>query len=292
MTRCFLLLVMIVAQVDYRDMSNISRKIAVFALLAVLVMAATAVDAFPYQIGDYKVDVTVRNSAMNLIAGIKVALYRYDKATILVEAAAAGYQTLTYRLAIRENQTYYKIDLVLADPVRRVQVVDHNDRLIEAAYVRLEQYGFPSDHYGITAYIPVQMWPSAVSERVEIFDSFWGMPLKKTCEITQVDEFYCVKLSMTRKSLKWSGKDLYVSFKTSAPAQAPALAARLATLEKIVVSNAYPAGSEESLTLYLAENFSAEELSACGNPLPASLEKLTALRSRFAELHHENPKIF
>lgn len=287
-----MLLVLVLAQVDYRDMRKNLRKITILALLAVLVMMTAAVDAFPYQIGDYKVDVTVRNSAMNLIAGIKVALYRYDKSTILVEAAAAGYQTLNYRLAIREDQTYYKIDLVLADPLRRVHVVDHNDRPIEAAYVRLEQFGFPSDHFGVTAYIPVQMWPSALSERVDIFDSFWGMPLKKTCEITQVDEFYCVKLSMTRRSLKWSGKDLYVSFKTSAPAQAPALAARLATLEKIIGTDTYPAGSEEAMALYLADNFSTDELSDCGIALPASLERLTALRSRFAELHRENNEIF
>ncbi len=280
------------ARVDYRDMSNNLRKITVLTLLAVLVMAGGIAQAFPYQLGDYKVDVTVRNSAMNLIAGIKVALYRYDKATILVEAAAAGYKTLTYKMAIRENQFYYKTDLVLADLDRRVRVVDHNDRPIAAAYVRLEQYGFPSDHYGITAFIPVQMWPSALSERVEIFDSFWGVPLKKTCEITQVDEFYCVKLSMTRKSLKWSGSDLFVAFRTTAPTQTPALAARLTTLDKIAAGNGYPAGCEESLSEYLCKNFSTDDLAATGSRLPAGLAKLMRERTRFAELHRETPENF
>ncbi len=268
------------------------KKITFLALLAVLVMAGGIAQAFPYQLGDYKVDVTVRNSAMNLIAGIKVALYRYDKATILVEAAAAGYKTLTYKMAIRENQFYYKTDLVLADLDRRVHVVDHNDRPIAAAYVRLEQYGFPSDHYGITAFIPVQMWPAALSERVEVFDSFWGVPLKKTCEITQVDEFYCVRLSLTRKSLKWSGSDLYVSFKTTAPAQTPALAARLATLDKISATSDYPAGCEEALCEYLCKNFSADDLAASHRQLPAGLAKLMQARARFSEVHRENLENF
>lgn len=268
------------------------RKIARLVLVAALVMAAGMLQAFPYQIGDYRVDVTVRNAAMNLIAGIKVNLYRYDKATILVEALAAGYQSLTYRLPIRENQTFYKIDLVMQDLERNIHVVDHNERPIDAAYVRKEQYGFPSDHYGITAYIPVKMWPSAVAARVEVIDTFWGVPLKKTCEITQVEEFYCVKLSITRKSLKWSGKNLLVVFRTSVPASAATVAARLGTLEKIVQGDSYPAGCEESLASYLADTFSADELAESRAVLPGSLAHLMQARARFAEVHRENLENF
>ncbi len=268
------------------------RKIVNLALFAVLVMAAATLQAFPYELGDYKVDVTVRNVAMNLVAGIKVALYRYDKATILVEAAAAGYKTLTYKLSVRENQFIYKIDLVLADLERRVHIVNHNNKIIASAYVRLEQYGFPSDHYGITAFIPVKEWPSAVAARVDIFDNMWGVPLKKTCEITQVDEFYCVKLSMTRKSLKWTGKDLLVTFKTTAPASPAAVVARVNTLQKIVAGDTYPAGCEESLAEYLCSNFSAEDLEASQSNLPSSLAKLMQTRARFAEVHNEKAENF
>jgi hypothetical protein len=273
-------------------MGNYLRKIVNLAMLTVLVMAAVTVQAFPYELGDYKVDVTVRNAAMNLVAGIKVALYRYDKATILVEAAAAGYKTLTYKLPVRENQFVYKIDLVLADLARRVHIVNHNNKIIASAYVRLEQYGFPSDHYGITAFIPVKEWPVAAAARVEIFDSMWGVPLKKTCEITQVDEFYCVKLSMTRKSLKWTGKDLMVTFRTTAPASPAAVMSRVGTLEKIVAGDAYPAGCEESLAEYLCSNFTPEDLESGQVALPSSLAKLMQARARFAEAHRENLENF
>ncbi len=273
-------------------MGNNLRKIVNLLLLTVLVMAAGVVQAFPYELGDYKVDVTVRNAAMNLVAGIKVALYRYDKATILVEAAAAGYKTLTYKLPVRENQLIYKIDLVLADLDRRVHIVNHNDKVIASAYVRLEQYGFPSDHYGMTAFIPVKEWPAAVAAHVEIFDSMWGVPLKKTCEITQVDEYYCVKLSMTRKAFKWSGKDLFVAFRTSAPASPAAVVARVNTLQKIVSGDTYPAGCEESLAEYLCNNYSSEDFESSQSALPSSLAKLMQARARFAEVHHENCEKF
>ncbi len=273
-------------------MGNYIQKIAALTLLAALVMFAGAAQAFPYQLGDYRVDVTVRNHAMNLISGIKVALYRYDKATILVEAAANGYKTLKYKLPIRENQFIYKIDLQLADVERRLHVVDHNDRVIASAYIRKEQYGFPSDHYGITAYIPVQVWPSAVAARVDVFDSFWGAPLKKSCEITTVEEFYCVKMTITRKALKWSGSDLYVTFRTTAPAQPQAVEARLATLDKIMTGESYPAGCEEALSEYLSDNFAADELSLSRNELPSSLAKLMQTRARFAEVHNEKVENF
>lgn len=264
----------------------------VVSLLAVLVFMAGACFAFPYEMGEYKVDVTVRNSAMNLIPGIKVALYRFDKATILIEAVAAGYQRQTYKMAIRENQFYYKHDMVLPDPEREIVIVDHNDKVISSAYIRKDQYGFPGDHYGVTAYIPVQMWPDPVAARVDVFDSFWGVPLKKSCEITQVEEFYCVKMSITRKALKWGGSRLAVVFRTSKPASPAAVSSKLARLETILAGNDYPAGAEEAMACYLSENYSLEELTSMGCELPGTLRRLVDTRTRFAEVHHENYKNF
>lgn len=269
-------------------MKKYNHCIIIPCLLALLVLVAGTCSAFPYQMGDFKVDVTVRNSAMNLIPGIKVALYRYDKASILVEATASGYQRKTYLVNIRENQFYYKCDLQLADPEKRITVVDHNNKVIESAYVRMDQYGFQADHYGITAFIPVKMWSEALAPKVEVFDSFWGMPLKKTCEISQVEEFYCVKLSLTRKSLKWCGSDLMVTFRTSMPVNPNAITTRLDLLNKIPGNSKFPDGSEEALTCYMAENFSAEDLIATGYELPTSLGKLVDARQRFSELHREN----
>lgn len=255
-------------------------------------MLAGSCWAFPYQIGDYNVDVTVRNSAMNLIPGIKVKLYRYDSSTVIVEAAATGYRTRVYHLPIRENQFHYKLDLTLEDPPRKVYVVDHNNQPIAAAYVRLEQFGFPADHFGITAFIPTKMWPQALASKVEVFDTSWGVPRKKSCEITQIEEFYCVKLSMTRKALKWSGPELLVTFKTSAPARVGVVEQRLARLQNISSAAGQVNNDEESLALYLAGNFSAETLCETNIAMPPCLAKLLHTRKRFAELHRENSQNF
>lgn len=272
----------------HQSMKRFNNVSILACLIAVLVFVSGTCFAFPYQMGDYKVDVTVRNSAMNLIPGIKVALYRYDKSTILVEAAAAGYQRKTYKLSIHENQFYYKTDMMLADPEKRITVVDHNNKVIESAYIRTEQYGFPADHYGITAYIPVKMWSEALAPKVEVFDSFWGMPLKQTCEISQVEEFYCVKLSLARKSLKWCGSDLMVTFRTSMPVNPDVIARQLDLLKKTSGNSQFPDGSEEALTCYMAETFSVDDLIATGNELPQSLDRLIDARQKFAELHREN----
>lgn len=287
-----MLLVKLLLPGDHRSMGSCLRKNSLPFLLALLVMLAGSCWAFPYQIGDYNVDVTVRNSAMNLIPGIKVKLYRYDSSTVIVEAAATGYRTRVYHLPIRENQFHYKLDLTLEDPPRKVYVVDHNNQPIAAAYVRLEQFGFPADHFGITAFIPTKMWPQALASKVEVFDTSWGVPRKKSCEITQIEEFYCVKLSMTRKALKWSGPELLVTFKTSAPARVGVVEQRLARLQNISSAAGQVNNDEESLALYLAGNFSAETLCETNIAMPPCLAKLLHTRKRFAELHRENSQNF
>lgn len=259
-------------------------------LLAVIVMLLVSTCsgfAIPYQAGKYKVDVAVRNSAMNLIPGIKVGCYQYDAKRLVVEVSASGYKYAKRIINIQENQTFYKCDFVLADLERKIFIVDHNDKVISSAYIREDQFGFPGDHYGITAYIPIVQWPSATMEKVDVFDSFWGVPLKKSCEISQIEEFYCVKLSITRKALKWSGSNLYVVFRTSQPSQQPALNRHLLQLKHLSTEEIIPPGAEESLAEYIAENYTSEEIENAGVAVPASLKWYLLAKKRFNELHRD-----
>ncbi len=243
--------------------------------------------AIPYDVGKYKVDVTVRNSAMNLIPNVKVYCSRYNSKNIAVEAYAAGYKSFGRLVAIQENQTLYKVDLVLQDLDREIFIVDHNDRPIESAYNRPDQFGFPGDHYGLTVYIPKLVWKHTGIDRVEVFDSFWGMPMKKSYEVTEIDEFYCVKLSVTRKSIKWSGSRLYVVFRTSAPVRPEVVSGHLRQLRELESDpEKYPAGSSEALTRYVIANFLEEAARSNGVP-PRSLQKAISLKLRFMELHGE-----
>ncbi|MDD2999237.1 MAG: hypothetical protein PHV05_09270 [Candidatus Riflebacteria bacterium] len=256
-------------------------------LILALLFVSALCHAVPYQVGKYRVDVTVRNSVMNLIPDVHVSCWRNGENTISIEAKASGYKTKYYQVDIQQNQFFYKRDLVLEDVDRNFYVVDHNQNIISSAYVRTEQYGFPANHYGITAFIPVVSWPGGLDKGVEVFDSFWGVPLKKKCEITKIEEFYCVKLSITRKSLKWSAPDLFVVFRTAEPVQGRALKSRVTRLCDIGLAPAeFPAGSEEALTAYIAETFSADDIAASEN-LPATLVAFMAAKQKFASLHRE-----
>jgi hypothetical protein len=256
-------------------------------MAAVLVMIAGAAFCLPYTTGKYKVDVTVRNSAMNLIPGVRVGLYQWDSRRLLVEVSSHGYQYNKKVIDIRENQTFYKCDLVLADLERSIHVVDHTDRPIASAYIRKEQYGYPGDHYGITVYIPIAEWPAAGQANVEVFDSFWGVPLKKSCEITTTEEFYCARMTITRKALKWSGADLCVVFRTGVQNSREVLQRHLMRLKKLGAEAEIPNGAEEALAGYIADNYGYAEIESAGVAVPASLKWLLLSKKRFSELHRE-----
>lgn len=254
-------------------------------IIVVLTFVASGVFAIPYQVGDYKLDVTVRNSAMNLIPDSKVSFYRYDQSSFIAEARATGYKSVTKRIEIKPNQFVYKTEFVLPDLERKLYIIDHNHKILAAAYLRTEQFGFPGNEYGLTAYIPVEMWDAA-QERVEVFDSFWGAPLKKTCLFEQIEGFHKVSLSITRKALKWSGSKIYVIFRTRDLPTPKAVARHLRQLDRLSTNPDCPPGSEEALTAYIYENFAADA-AALEEPLPAVYERYHSARARFSELHRE-----
>ncbi|MBU1107874.1 MAG: hypothetical protein KKB51_14470 [Candidatus Riflebacteria bacterium] len=254
-------------------------------IVALLLFVASSAFALPYQVGDYRFDVTVRNSAMNLVPSFKVSFYRYDQSSYVAEARGIGYKSVRKRIDIKPNQFIYKTEVVLPDLDRQLYVIDHNDGVLSAAYIRTDQFGFPGDHYGLTAYIPIEMWEPG-EQQVEVFDSFWGAPLKKSCAIEAIEGYYKVSLSITRKALKWSGSKIYVVFRTSAPAN-PRIARRhLKRLNQLSADASRPAGSEEALTAYIYNNFS-EQTADFSDPLSAVYAKYQAARQRFSQLHRE-----
>jgi hypothetical protein len=254
-------------------------------IIVILTFVASGVFAIPYQVGDYKLDVTVRNSAMNLIPDSKVSFYRYDQSSFIAEARATGYRSVSKRIEIKPNQFIYKTEVVLPDLERKLYIIDHNRKVLAAAYLRTDQFGFPGNEYGLTAYIPVEMW-DADAKSVEVFDSFWGAPLKKTCLFEQIEGFHKVSLSITRKALKWSGSKIYVVFRTKDLPAAPAVAGYLKQLEQLSANTDCPPGSEEALTSYIYENF-ANDAAALDTELPAVYQRYHAARARFSELHRE-----
>ncbi len=255
-------------------------------MAAVLFFVASVVSAIPYKVGDYTVDVEVRNMAMNLIVNAKVDCWLNGDRSITVKARAIGYQDAKRQVTIYPQQNFYKTDLTLLDVDHRVRIIDMNEQVISSAYARTDQYGVPGDQFGVTVFIPIEVWKRPIEKNVDIIEPFFGLPFKKTCEITQVDEFHQVRIQINRKALEWSEGDLVVMFNTRVPANPQILKKRLARIELLPNT---PAGEQARVQIceLIAESCSPEDLAALDQPLPESLEKLVAAARRFSELHRE-----
>ncbi len=241
--------------------------------------------AIPHKIGEYTIDIEVFNRAMNIIPKQKVSTYFIDSKRIAIKVKATGYKTLKYVLNINENQTLYKRDFILEDLERNFFVVDLNDSIIESAYIRQDQYGFEADEYGLTVFIPKADWPVPSSEKVELFDSFWGFPMKKSAEITPTDEFYQIKLRMTRKDLKWSGEDIFVVINNKKPSNLRSSEKYLKSLAKLESDKENGWMYVDQMAKFIAGNFNPDELNLEKAALPQSLNAIYSLKERFAEVH-------
>jgi hypothetical protein len=252
-----------------------------------MLLAASTAFAIPCKVGDFTVDVEVRNQAMNLIPDVKVKCYMVSDRNIMVKAKAPGYQTRTRKIYTQDNQSYYKTDLTLRDIDHRISIVDLNRRPIVSAYARTDQYGFGGNEFGITVFIPKAIWKNAQASEVEVLEPFWGLPFKKNCQITEVDEFYQVKLAISRDALDWSGGDLVVIFKTYVEKDLKILEDRIVSLANLPdVKNKDVIAC--SLSRFIADNYRVDELRHKFSSLPEPLETIVKDREKFNQLHREN----
>ncbi|GAB4285334.1 MAG: hypothetical protein Kow0029_32150 [Candidatus Rifleibacteriota bacterium] len=250
-----------------------------------LLTFSTALFAIPYHVGNYTVDVEVRNSAMNLVVDAKVHCYLNGNSSITIKAGATGYYDAKKKITLHENQFFYKVDIELRDLATRIYIVDINKEPIQSAYARTDQYGFPGNQFGMKIFIPVVDWQYANEKNVDVIEPFWGLPFKKTCEIRKVDEFYEVSIGIPREALEWSGGELIVVFKTGSPVNMAVLEDRICKLARINPKN------EElryRVSEFIAKSYSLHDLRAKYSELPQPLEAMTAQREKFNKLHREN----
>lgn len=263
------------------------RRIIAFKLMLLIMLALfmpAGAFAIPYKVGDYTIDVEVRNSAMNLIPNPKVNCWLNGNKSITIKARATGYLDAHRTITVYPNQFFYKADLTLKDLKTKVRIYDLNENPISSAYARTDQYGFPGDKFGLTVFIPTADWPNATSEAVDVIEPFWGLPYKKTCEIDTVDQFYRVRIAIPREALEWSGGDLYVLFRTKVPNRPEIIAKRVARLADLSANNPQ---ARLRLSEFLAKSYSITELRTACEILPCPLESLIQAREKFHRLHNE-----
>jgi hypothetical protein len=264
------------------------KRCGVLIGMALLVVWLTApVWAIPYAVGPYMVDVEVRNTIMVLIPDAKVSLSLSGSA-IRLKATAPGYVTGTYELSVKPNQKYYKYDFVLKDPVRKVVPTNFDLVRISSAYCHVDQYGFSPQVFGITVFIPRKVWAKPDPGSVRVYDPFWGVLPQGKVEIEIVEDFYRVRLAVTRKGYDWLSDTFAVMFGNLAKPGKPRLEAFLAPLHEPPTTG--PAvGQQRELAAYLSRHLTRDEIEKAGVRVPASLDAVYRQRAVFDELHRDSP---
>ncbi len=260
------------------------------SIIAMLLFCGSAF-AIPYTAGPYLVDIEVRSSAMVPILDAKVSCWLSGK-FICIRARAQGYDSVYEEFQSVENQQVYKRDLVLPDIKKRFHACDTYGVPIKSVYFIKDQYGFPSNVYGLKAYIPIQDWKEPISKNVDVFDADWIVPIKNSCEIKQVEEFYEVTMTFTRKAAEWSTTDLLVAFDGAVPPtddeSVRVWLRRLARVEKF--SDRCLPGAAQALATFLFNVLPPQTPETRGGePLPATLQALYDQADRFEALHR-NPR--
>lgn len=265
-------------------------KNTVWSMLVVLVVLGIApVVALPYQAGPFTVDVEVRNGIMLPIPDAKVTCVHYSATKIRVSASATGYVGQSKFLDIWPNQQFYKHDFVLADVPKKITVCDTNGRQIKSAYFNLDQYGYVAGEFGITVFIPKKLWEQPTAAGCDVFENFWGMPLKRGAEFASVEEYHQVRIRVSRRALDWTSKVWYVVFATKARDESPSeLAPWLERLARLEQEPSAPREGATRLAAFIYRNFSFNgETSQRERPLPATLQSLIDQGVRFSQLHRD-----
>lgn len=251
-------------------------------------MTSLECSAMPYTIGDYTVNVSVRNSAITPVfnANVRLDFPLFKRDRIFVSVTAIGYLRAEKVIHVQEGQKEYSIDVQLRDIYREFEVLNHNYRPISSVYLVRDQFGFASDHYGIIAYIPKKVWARPNRSGVEIVSS-WGLPMLQTCKIESHDDFYKVRLSISRHSLTYSSGVLSIFFKTFDPPDTSAIIAGIEKINEMETSAIATRQQIQKKSAHLLNFFSAEDIEATKVPLPTALQRLIDMQKDFLHLHRE-----
>lgn len=267
----------------------------VFLFAAFLFIAGAAtVGAVPIQAGPHVVDVDCRNSANLLIPDARPSA-RVKGNNIVVSGSAPGYLSAEVTVPIAPGSFYYKTDLYLPDVPKKFYAIDQNRRPLKSVYFRTEQYGFSSDVYGITAFIPIKDWPNPGERAANVYDlqgPFGGLlPLAKSCTYEPIEGYYQVKLTLNRRTLDVTYPQLFVAFRVTPakraiePMPIDDVIATLGRIQTAVDDGALePEATTRALT-EAADQCDLAALAAQADRLPPPMAAWVGTRQRFETLH-------
>ena len=253
-------------------------------LLVLCFFLSTTAFAVTKKVGPYTVDVDILNSAQYTIPAGKISCDLWGK-TIYVRAHGIGYQSIEFEFNAGSGQTYFKRVVQLGDIEKQFTAIDFNQKPLHSVYFDKAQFGADPNFYQLTAFIPQEAWPQATEKRVDIYDDFLGVFLKKSCVITKVEDFYQVRMTMTRKAAEYTARRLYVVFNTKPASPAPTRnwVASLGRAEKL--GDRIPSQILENSAQFLLDNVSSEELREAGAGNSMILNQRVQALEKFEAVH-------
>ena len=244
--------------------------------------------SIPYHVGDCTVDVEVRSSLLIMIPKARVRLWMQGK-VIYIKGSASGYLSNTVTVPTSGAGGYYQRDVILEDVKKTFAAEDLNGKPLVSVYFQSGQYGFEPNEYGVVAVVPKNVWPVANSKKVDIFDSFWGIPLKQSCKIELVEDYYRIRMTVSRVDVDWSGAKFTVVFDTRKKVSSEKITYWLDKLAKVEANQkSLPAGAVDDLARFLFDNLSRPDVESVSNgKIPSSLKRLYDQTDKFSNLHQD-----
>ncbi len=248
------------------------------ALVVVLLAHVSAAQAATQTVGAYTIEVDVRGSTMMIIPHAHITASK-SGGKLKVTAWAPGYQHAAKEIPIKTGVTQYSTYFVLRDVEKRLDVLTFEYKPIQSAYFERDQSGTPTDQYAINLFLPIKSWPHPSPANLIVNQPGYGIPIQNSCEITQRDEFFKVRMLISRAVLDDPNPELLIYVNT-AQIITPATAHRwFATIRRLEATN--PAAAADVARALFGSLPQDQAFEA----LPHSVARLLALRRRFETLH-------
>ncbi|MBF0407313.1 MAG: hypothetical protein HQM10_08165 [Candidatus Riflebacteria bacterium] len=177
-----------------------SRFAVIAALLTIFSMNLSAVSATPVNAGPYCFDITVRNSIMLIIPDAKVSCTIQNQ-TATIKALAPGYKSKSVNISLYGINSLSAHEIILEDVSASWIIQDFVGRKLHSVVVTTSQDGFKADEYGFHVHFPKLNWPRPQTQGIEVFDSTENLPIKQSCSISELDEYYDIRLSVPRAEI-------------------------------------------------------------------------------------------
>ena len=220
---------------------------------------------------------------------------------ILITARADGYQTQRVTIPRGQGQTVYQKTIVLEDLDRDVFVRTADLEPLNSAYVERSQYGFSPHDYGITVFVPRRTMRNPAPERVQVMDDLLWVPIKKSCKIEPVEDFWKITLTVSRDDFGATARFVAVLIGNAPPPDAPAeedeeevepeavkcYVERIRALEGMGAEQAENALELSSFLLQVCPAETFVQKFPQTEALPQCLEALIGQKTTFSRLHRE-----